>query len=149
MVSCCFHRNHKACCLWNARQASARTEGEPVSSSACLPSTGRGHSTQHGCLSRASFPVLDFDFRLFPIVVGGNLSSWRLWVWCLAPKPSQDLLHSPWRRRPWHGTHRSVSSGLLGSAWLWTLSMKEQPQTCYYSHWGLQVARLPAYVMCP
>lgn len=59
-----------------------------------------------------------FTFGFF-VWVGGNLSSWRLWVRCFAPKSSQDLLHSSWRRWPWNGAHWSVSSGLLISGWLW------------------------------
>lgn len=147
MVSCCLPRNHKPHCLWHARFW-ATTGDVSVNSSARLSSEGRGRSKQHGCLSRAPFQALDFRFWLFPFVVGGNLPSWRLWVWCLTPKSSQDILHPPRRRRPWHGAHRSVSSGLLVSGWLWRLSMKEWPQTHYSSHGGLQVSRTPSYVLC-
>lgn len=149
MVDCCFHRNHKPCCLWNARlclQTSASVGDVSGNRSARLSSEGEGCSKQHGRLTRAPFQALDICVLLFLSVVGGNLSSWRLWVWCLTPKSSQDLLHSPWRRWPWHGAHRSVSSGLLVSEWL--RRMKQYPQTCYSSHWGFQVSGIRSYAVC-
>lgn len=44
---------------------------------------------------------------------GWSLSSWRLWLWCLSLKSSQNLLHSPWRRRTWNGTYWSVGISIV------------------------------------
>ena len=59
-------------------------------------------------LSRYLFILVAYKHKLHTIILvssGGSYKPWLDWSWCLPSQSPQNILHSTWRRWPWHGPY--------------------------------------------